>query len=1629
MTGNIEDIRARLWAKAAEGEETAEIYRREARAVFEQDGMMAAGLLLDAAYANDHDDAAQETILRDLELACQLAPESVWGLESTHRLLLKLGLWRKAIPCLEREYELVEDLDYRLAVCLTLTDLYWIVAEDLGLAMTWVDRALGIDAHCVAALYAGLWISLSKGTDAALLARAEGFASTLAQVLGAPSERAVLYDLAGTIQMAHGDEARACESLALATQADRANPYVWLKFAWLCEKFARIPEAAQAYAQVAQIVEDSELSGAFFHRAAVLYGFVGQHERESFYYSECLKRVNDKYGVARWAVEAFLDVGNAQRAVELETQMVEMADDEETRAAHRMVLADLRLDAFRDADEAVAMLEQIPTPMAHARLAAMYDARHDAGNLARILQVMASEDAWGAPCLTWLAGVALGESGAREEAIRTFSAMQGRLGLYQLDRAYDDTCEGAAHARMLESWANSTHDAPTRAALTSQLVTLLSERMHAPEIAIQYLRSVHSTEISRDLAWRRHHLLASLGQYDDTVASLLEMSTDTTDEDEALMWRMEAALCLDRNLEDTDRAIELLMAIHRDAPSYVPAIVLTHHIALRDRRFELLMTSNAWRDEFQMSAARRAETALENAWACLQLKDDKTALLEFEKARKLQPLPLYALRMYVALLKRLQKWKELVDLVQEHLDRAVVKHDAQHDASREDVEPAQDGARPSRDEGLELLALHGFALDVQTYGLHHLAGTLHARLKYFERRPTMMTFVSTSIEKLTVDPADTVMDTLQRMRGALGAVSEEADALFDWMAAAIVRAAQREEQAQTIALWLRRSLPLPYGVCLRAEVLRTLRELPHEDAVSWLERYSQQTSDKWMNHALCREAALRSIWIDSDVDAARHVLSDSLIREDSDRRTLWMLEHFSSVSEDWQALGYFRERLAQLDISSPRARLQTLKTALAPYLDDDQTAHAVRVARECVKLDAHALPALVTLAAVAEESQDTYSLACIADRLSEASAAPENRVSYGLWAAQLWANTLHKTEQAIASLSRLLSHDPACMPAIQMSEQLLPPLDRYEPLARIYAHAIAAMPEGPRQLEILRKQAALQAHQLHDIPAATLTLARLIAQAPADLDALAMQADLLIEQTRWSEAVETIEQLSAHLDDPERKRAAFLKHADILIHQLEQPDRARRILRKLLVQSPHDMAALKLLYDIACAERNWSDAKATLEEICADTQHPDEVRRARCAFTRIAREAGWTHDMRTLYERQAIDAVIDSRNDFDALIEDYRTHHELQRLIDVTRRELSQQGNAERIAQYRGCVAALLVANRQHREALAFLSDVIHESQNTDWAYLARAQALASAGQIDSAIGEFRRTLRKNIALNDAFPPFIDVLKQTGDPISLAAVTALYEKRSHTDSGQRWMRCSKGTPRGFFDVELIPIPRAFADAQRYLRLMTPSAFELFGDTLPADPLPDDHWALARVRRLFGQNLDVRRIYTTTSMKTLRARAKLDAPGALIFDAELIDENNPIPFDFWASFAMHQAVTGGCLIDALDDTTVEALFLALCQPKPESALAQSIKKQLFRALPRADRKLFKDGVPFLVPSWPDFRLALQTRAACLAAVFCASPACALACRPDDQGLETFLISENYPRFVRMFWTQEENSIDL
>lgn len=1606
MAGKALDIKAALWAKAQEGEETAEVFRREARAIYEKDAESAAAFLLDAAFANEHDDASDDSVCRDLALAAEILPHAGWVYETSFRMYLKIGDWNAAIEALRKAYEFAQETDSRMAIALTLGDLYWLANGDAKRALEWVETAHAIDENDVAAIYMALWINAEMGGLEGH-AKAEQYAEKLARILGTPDERAILYAFAASIQATMGEYSKAYENFRLAFQSDKQNPYILLRYAVLSEKYAKLPEAAMSYALAAQIFEAPELRAAFFRRAAVINGFIGQHERESYYYAEAYKLSADQSMLALSAADAYILAGNMARAAQFEKTIIDIADDEQTRAAHWLALADLIDATTHDDEQTRAALEAAchssESLAARKRLAALCEKLADDESAAQSFEHIAHAQSWARPAYAWMQANAHLRAQNFDAAIPLLVEQNSTLGHWRLLFTYESTQNHEANARLLEAWARQTKDPATQSALLGHLVTVLTERMHHADIAARYLPQIPQTAPSRSLAFKRICIFASIGRWDEVVAGLEQIATETTDPEEAQVCALEAAIYTDEALHDVDSAIEKLKQLHKKSPAFVPAIVALHHLALRERRFDQLIESNDYRAQFQLANADRASIATENAWAATQMGDDDRALKWFNIARESAPLAPYPLRMLIRLLKKRKAWRDIAQIVDQCDETTNDEETATWRALRRDIdmycEPSTKSTNPEQK---------------------------------IAPNPDIYTLCSDYIEAYRRDRSQRTIPDWQAWRQKLRDLPEELLALVDWIEAERLRSESTDKKERhQIALRLKRSLNLPYGHCLRASYLRALREdeRDEDDTTSWLETYANTTQDRWIREALLREAALRLMHMGNASDEhIRNILATHAMRDANDKRTLWMLERFSATSDDWQALGFFREKLANIDISA-RARVQTLKTALAPYIDDDQRSHAVRVAQECIKLDSHAISALMTLANIAEDEDDAYSLACIADRLAQASYDDENRLSYGLWAATLWEKALKKREQATKSLAHILAFQPACQRAIEMIESLLTQQRQFEQLSRIYTQAVAATPVPSLQIEWLRKNAMLRAYEIKDIPGATLALARIIEQAPNDKDALILQADLLADQARWAEAVTTLEQLAKIDLTQEKRREINIRLAQILIHHLEQPDKARVILRRHLASFPHDMAALDLLYDIACAQRQWNDAKTTLEEICQtsdDEPHhatPKDVRRARRAFTHIAREAGWGHDLRTLYEREAIQAAIDDRDDFDALVLEYKNHNEIQRLIDVTKRILGQQGDPERIAQYRGCIAALYVANAQHREALAFLSEIIHEAQNTDWAYLARAQALAQAGQIDSAIGEFRRTLKQNIDLTDAFDPFIDALKQTGDTISLAAVTALRHAHENPHLRTTWERCIHGAPRGFFDFELIPIKRTFADAQRYLRMMTPYAYDLFDDAISAHHLTPVTWAQTRCQALFGQNFDVKQVYAMHGLKGAKCRIKFDQPSTLVVDDSILNESNPIQFDFWAAYAMHQAITGASLLDALDDDTIAALFAALCQAKPESEAAQTIKKRLFKTLPRQSRKLFKDGVPFLMVAWQDFRRAMQTRATCLGAIVCASPACALYEAPTNRAFETFLISENYSRFVKLFWSSQ------
>ena len=86
--------------------ETAAIYRREAKALYKNSPERAAIMLLNAAYANERDDRPDERILRDLSMATQLQPDQAWVLSTVRRFILKMDCWKQAIALIERELRL-----------------------------------------------------------------------------------------------------------------------------------------------------------------------------------------------------------------------------------------------------------------------------------------------------------------------------------------------------------------------------------------------------------------------------------------------------------------------------------------------------------------------------------------------------------------------------------------------------------------------------------------------------------------------------------------------------------------------------------------------------------------------------------------------------------------------------------------------------------------------------------------------------------------------------------------------------------------------------------------------------------------------------------------------------------------------------------------------------------------------------------------------------------------------------------------------------------------------------------------------------------------------------------------------------------------------------------------------------------------------------------------------------------------------------------------------------------------------------------------------------------------------------------------------------------------------------------
>ncbi len=1630
------DVIASLETQALEGEETAEIYRREARALYEHNPVRAATMLIDAAYANDRDEAVTASIVRDLIAAVTLAPNEAWIAAAARRLLVKIGRWEEALCLLEREMTLASTSDLKIACALEAASIAWIVQDDPETAKKWVLKALNVDPCHVGALYDALWLDCA--CDNALETAKD--AEKLAKILGAPEERAALFTLAANIHTGLDDDEGAHGLFASAVQADRNALYALLGLAFLDEKSGKYADAAQNWAQAASKFDENKCSGEFYAHAGTLYYCVGDLVKACTCLEEAQKRLDENNNILSLELEACIRLGNVTRAVELEKHIIETTAAPLAQASRYVELARIQ-SAAGDEKSACEALSHAAALGMNAQLVfdwrcALEEKNQNYESLVKCFsdRLNACKDAGLRDYYTWQLARFLTSAGRTQDAIDVMRENDVSLCRWRCTCALEKTSDDEILVHKLDQWLSKSSDECMRSALRSRILTLLVERMDHPEIALQYVKTIPESTQSFDLLLRRQTILALLDQSEPLLESYVKIASLTKDTEDVRMWYMEAAAEADA-LQKTDMAMQILKNLHDTFPSYVPAIEFYHAVALRAGDWNQVVIANAWRSEVWVT--RQAEFAVENAWGSLELGSIENAIAWFAKAASMAVLDAASLRGYLRLLRQTGRYEEAIKLLMAvtGVPKTAESQNDDVDTSENDVvEALNDSNELSQNSNFKILnkkssgasvstefdandmtSMRETLLDIRTYCIARSAGNIVERSRVYLNEPTLRHYIQYVLEILVSVPRSQQLQSIMEATGSLETGDDEAKSLILWLKAELIMRDSVDDKSR-VDLMLRASLNRSYGMGLRAEILRRLRRRKDEDISSWLETYAASTPDRWIATELLREASLRNMWVDHDFDAVRRTSLAAFKQGGNDWRSLWELERFADQSEDYQALGVLRERMAALEVA-PGARLQALKNALAPYVDDGLDEHAIRVAQECLKQEPHDFVSLLTLAHIAEDNKNTAQLASLADRLAESACLQDNRLSYGLWAARLWRG-LGRTDQAFSSLNALLVHDAASMPAIALSEQILSAAAQWEKLSLVYVRAIGALPAGKLQIEILRRHAALLANHLDDPAGASLSLSRILAQAPEDIDALTTQTRLLSLQSRWSEAVETLELRIRCTTSPEDRRQANIALADILIHHVEDLERARRILRRHLTQFVHDLDALRLMYDISCRERNWLEARVTLDEICQEES--PLFHWARLAYTRIAREAEWANDVRVIYERNAIATVIGHRDDFDTLVDDYVKHGDIERLIRVAKYDLSKSQEPDKISQYRGCVAALYVANGQHREALAFLSEVIGEASQTDWAYLARAQALFSAGQLESSAAEFRRTLTLNLSMEKAYEPFLEVLRQLGDDVASNAARAFVNHRLGVENANPEARCIKGMPRGYFDIELLPLERIYSEAFQYLHLMTPYIYPLYERAAQLTVLDAKHWAVARCRQLFGQkqNFEVKQLFVSKLTGDMGS-VRLTDPPALIIDAELVKEPNA-EFDFWAAYAMHQAKTGAAVLDVIDDDEVDALFVALCQTDPESIRAQALKKLISKKLPRSDRKLFKDGVPFKAPNWSAFRRALSTRAACIAAIISGAPTVALNAFPDNEALQKFIISDNYVRLLKLYF---------
>ncbi len=1545
-------------------------YYREALAVAAQQPERTGLMWCEAARAAQAAGSPRKTVLQYLQSALAQAPQSPALISLVRREMVRLGQHDAALELTARLVQVGGDVAERAGCLLEAATLQRHVKGNSQAALRLLEQELALQPANITALTLSALYHLELGEYAAAAARFE----ELADVLGAPIDRSACLHAAATLHELRLDQLeRADQDYRRALELDPGNLPAWLAASSLHLQTGDWHDLCYELEQLAARLEGKDLQLGALLGAGALH----LHRTEDLASAAAVLTRAAQVAPAETAplsrlAHIFESTGELEQLVAVLRRLLQLTVDPPGRAELLLRIGHLLELRLGLADEAtVAYRQALEARPGHRpalqALGAMLRSQNDHDGLLEILlpETEGSDD----PARRAMRCTEVGEI-LTDELRRPLDAIvyyqraieldpQLRLAAWRLAALLREHGRFAELAKLLTWQLETTTDEGSRYHLLRELAGVqagpLDESLHA----IDSLKRALAIGQNRTAAMELIELYQRTDSHRELVELLLWEAERTRDLPEATWRRIQAAMVLERRLEEHDRALAVLWQVLEQVPTSVGAIRVAGRIYYARGRWQDLTNLYLHELNHERQLAESPE-----AWCRIgRIYEENLGLHDkaIEAYRKAlsqdsgSTVALYALERLVGL---------------EHRHRDLVTVLEWFAKLRREPHACCD-----------LLCRAGELADARL-GEMPRAAQLYAEA--VQRHPD-----STAALHALAD--------IQQRLGQFGQACATLQQLIARMRDRESQALLLVQQARLREFRLDETDPRPYDLAgqlplfaprVRLDQIRTRLGAGDKPVIAILLAAGSATVDDLLGAGLLAEAALRSEWR-SEVESQREAATRALSRNAEELATTWCLERALAQRGDLGGLATLLEGEAARHSDSV-VRVSLLGLAAQACLGAERLEEAGRLSRQCLSINKQHVSSIQRLIQLAAGARNYTQLASLYDQLAATCADRGNRLQASLLAADCWSERVGDPANALGSLKRTLAEDPQQPDAFNRAWRLLTSLGDFGQLSQLYVRRIAACNDVAERAELLRQHITLLRQKLDDTPSAIAALGELLELCPEDVEALQALADLSQAAQRWSDAADALAHLAHCCPDRAQSQRARLDQARIALKRLQEPQKARALLERLLEEDGAILEAKRLLVEVHVEGGRWEEAQRLLDEITSEGPAELQVW-ARIQQAEVARVGLRNEATQEQHEREAVVLAAEHPGLLEKIVVHFREHRRQRRLVEVASR-VDKATSPAGAARLRLVTARLLLEDLNEPErAVEYLRASLQLDPRNVEANLLMGEALEHRGDIENAVKSYRKVLVDAPRRVEAYRGLNRLMGLLGKPAlatTAAALLDLLGAATPAEKGQVRTLDQLDFPPGTLSVAALPLRPALAPVREVLELVAPHLGLVYPFEL-TQPLDDDA-PIALAARQIAVALGLEGLKVSTEGER-PSQACAGTPPLLRLSPQLGRQPRGPAFRFWVGQALAGASSAGALLQALTNQELDELLEALFSQRPGPA-TQQLRKRVFRVLPRKVRRQLEQQPlqPVDARLWDVYRAEELRRADAVGLLMCGNP---------------------------------------